>query len=47
MTPRLKDMAKSMSKQSEMQALPENSPNLAMPNGANQNGRKGVSLSHR
>ncbi|KAI9232760.1 MAG: mitochondrial branched-chain alpha-ketoacid dehydrogenase kinase-domain-containing protein [Podila humilis] len=46
MTPRLKDMAKTLSKQSDMQALPENSPNLALPNGSNPNGRKGVSLSH-
>ncbi|KAG0068729.1 hypothetical protein BGZ89_004148 [Linnemannia elongata] len=47
MTPALKDLAKSMNRQSEMQALPENSPNLAMPNGNNQSTRKGVSLSHR
>ncbi|KAK3808332.1 MAG: mitochondrial branched-chain alpha-ketoacid dehydrogenase kinase-domain-containing protein [Benniella sp.] len=47
MTPALKEIIKGMNKQADMQALPENSPNLAMPNGGAQSGRRGVSLSHR
>ncbi|KAF9432652.1 hypothetical protein BGZ76_010506 [Entomortierella beljakovae] len=47
MTPALRDLAKTFNKQTELQALPENSPNLSVLNGANSGSRKSVSLSHR
>ncbi|KAF9164371.1 hypothetical protein DFQ27_001866 [Actinomortierella ambigua] len=50
MSPKLKEMAKQMRNQSDMQALPGNTPNLAVPSsqsGIAPNGRRAVSLSHR